>query len=186
MIQAYSPTCLICRNPHKDMTIEHIVPRALGNVHYILPKGKVCGMCNSRFSKYENSVLSSPSWLSVRKKYHNSPTSVLPGKAFRKNVELKRFLMKMFYEAMYHSRSAEFHSLDLEYLRLELCGYSDSQTKVFENKQLSEAREIPNWINRWRLRRNHISLRYYCNDHRILFEFRYRDIFNVLECNTKI
>lgn len=50
-------TCLFCSNGTSFITEEHIVPESMGNTHYILEPGVVCDQCNSRFSKFEQKVL---------------------------------------------------------------------------------------------------------------------------------
>ena len=48
----YKMRCLFCKeNSDNTKSVEHIVPEALGNKNYILPKGYVCDKCNNYFSR---------------------------------------------------------------------------------------------------------------------------------------
>ena len=47
--------CIFCKAQNAG-SLEHIVPESLGNTLYILSEG-VCGICNNRFSKFEQKAL---------------------------------------------------------------------------------------------------------------------------------
>lgn len=51
-------TCIFCDNENEATSIEHIVPESLGNEKYVIEKGKVCDVCNGKFSKFEGTALS--------------------------------------------------------------------------------------------------------------------------------
>ena len=109
--------CIFCQNIHDDETVEHIIPRSLGNIHYILPKGDVCGRCNNRFAKYEHRVLNSDVFLNERKRLNllRPNNQVIPHKL--EAEALHPFLLKMGYEAIYRSRKKIWKSFDFEVVR---------------------------------------------------------------------
>jgi hypothetical protein len=49
--------CIFCDIPNHAVSIEHIVPESLGNKHYLMPRGTVCDLCNTRFCASEKKVL---------------------------------------------------------------------------------------------------------------------------------
>jgi len=50
-------TCIFCDAENNAISIEHIVSESLGNEKYVMQRGKVCDICNSRFSKFEGKAL---------------------------------------------------------------------------------------------------------------------------------
>ena len=173
--------CIICLEPHSDETVEHIVPRALGNIHYVLRKGLVCQRCNQRFSRYENSVLNSPLWLKRRKEYGLVRNVDLKSMGPSDESTLRRFLSKILYEAMFQSRKKLVADSSLEEVRKELAGGPQSRAVIIENKALGRGSSIPGWIEAWRLKRNHIHLKYELSESFLWFELRFSDIYTILK-----
>ena len=176
--------CLICKSENNPPTVEHIIPRSLGNIHYILKKGEVCEQCNRRFAKYEYNVLNSQPWLGERKKYGLVRQDVIETSQEEPENDLRRFLCKVFIESVYHSRPNEFDSLGLELVRRELLGTSQHTFTTFKNKALSQSLPIPGWIDRFRLRRNHIELHYYQKDQMVYFQLKFAQILRILSYNS--
>lgn len=164
-------------------SLEHIVPRSLGNIHYILPKGQVCRKCNNKFARYESAVLTSARWMKTRKRHGLVRKDALPHKEHASTHDLRRFLMKVFYEAMYHSRPRVFKRLFMDEIRVELSGGVKCNCDLIRNKALKTSKPIPGWMDRWRLQRNHIYLNYSVLDKVVYFEMQYDDIFNMLKLN---
>lgn len=165
--------CIFCETPNHEETVEHIVPRSLGNLHYILPKGKVCKNCNQRFSHYENHVLSSHLFLEERRKYgllrqrNNSPGHELSSDIHQK------FLLKLGYEALFYSRKNLWQKYNFDPLiRLLLRGQSDPLFSDRPNSKL-QYKSIPRWIDRFRLRNNHLSLEYAEDQEKLFFRFQF-------------
>lgn len=90
-------------------------------------------------------------------------------------------LVKIFFEAMYASQ----HDVWLKYrdgqIRKYLNGEGDLDLELHEGKSLRGARYIPGFINRWRLRSNHISLKYMIEKNVIYFAFGFVDLHYVLK-----
>jgi len=175
--------CIICLKDHRVATVEHIVPRSLGNIHYVLPKGKVCSPCNNRFARYENAVLNSATWLKWRQEYGVAKPNLTPHKVEPTTLDLRQFYMKLCYESVYYSRPALLNQYDLTSLRQELSIGIEADCDIVRDKVLDSAKHLPQWINRWRLRNNHIYLRYKVLHGQFYFEFRYGPLSNVLIVN---
>ena len=171
-------SCIICLEKGNEATVEHIVPKALGNVHYVLPKGKICLICNQRFARYEHQVLNSSLWIKERFKYRNGAVqaSKEPGA-----MVVARFLLKIFYESLYHSRFSDFQNIDLSLIRLELIGRPVLDYKLHFERGINTGIHIPGWIDRWRLGKRGLSLRYFYSHPRLYFELVYKDLFSVIE-----
>ena len=151
--------CIFCHREHTDETVEHIIPRTLGNIHYILPKGDVCGRCNNRFAKYEQKVLNSDVFIEERRRLNLlKPTNeVIPHKLDAQ--ALHPFLLKMGYEAIYRSRKSLWKTFDFEVARSMLVDGKISP--LLEDQGLSnviQSKSIPRWLNTFRLGRNHMQL----------------------------
>lgn len=50
--------CIFCDEPNEAISIEHIIPESFGNITYLMEKSRVCDLCNSKFSKFEDKTLS--------------------------------------------------------------------------------------------------------------------------------
>lgn len=151
--------CIFCHKDHKDETVEHIVPRSLGNLHYILPKGHVCGRCNNRFAKYEQRVLNSEIFWKERKRLGllKPSNDVIPHK-LEANA-LHPFLLKMGYEAIYRSRKKLWSLYDMQVIRDMLV--DGKKSPFLEDQNLDnviESKSIPRWLNTFRLGRNGMKL----------------------------
>ncbi len=167
--------CIFCHREHTDETVEHIIPRTLGNLHYILPKGDVCGRCNNRFAKYEQRVLNSDVFLDERRRLgllkHNN--QVIPHSLGAQS--LHPFLLKMGYEAIYRSRKNLWKEYDFEVVRSMLVDGRISP--LLPDQDLSnvlESKSIPRWLNTFRLGRNHMKLLYSTtSDGRLFVHFQF-------------
>jgi hypothetical protein len=176
-------SCIICLTNDHPPSVEHIVPRALGNIHYILPKGVVCQRCNNRFAKSENAVLNSTEWYTHRESLRLiGPNSTIVPCPIQEH-HLTRLLVKMYYESLYHSRHELWHSIYLEPIR----GYLDTgqalKSKVYSNKKLSSSQPIPRLIDRWRLRANRIELSHALEKDQIHFSFTFSNLHYLLIIN---
>jgi hypothetical protein len=169
--------CIFCNSADHEETVEHIVPRSLGNLHYILPRGVVCRRCNSRFAKYENQVLSSSLFLEERRRLgllrerNDTTGTALPDSA------MARFMLKMGYEALYKSRYTLWQATDFSALRTYLV--QGAENDLFRDRSASSAvnfRSIPRWMDRFRLRNNHLRLEYAIDGDRLFFRFRFGSI----------
>jgi len=174
-------TCIICLQDDQAPSVEHIVPRALGNIHYILPKGVVCQRCNNRFSQSEQLVMNSERWLEERSKYGliSEKSTATPHQLDEHH--LIRILVIIFFEAMYHSRRPYWERLDHGRLRRYLTEGNDLNTTVYMDKSISNAKPIPRSWDRWRLRRNHLSLLYRLDTGVSWFGFSFGDLHYVLK-----
>lgn len=162
--------CIFCQREHTDTTIEHIIPRSLGNIHYILPKGKVCSQCNHRFSKYENRVLSSEAFLRERSKLNliKSNSEITAFKATRFDYQV--FLSKIAYESIHKSKP--FLMKDFDFSSIKKFCVEGRIPDFFEDKNLQEIakeKSIPKLINAFRLQNSKIWLNYIITDDQRLF-----------------
>lgn len=167
--------CIFCQQLHEDETVEHIIPRTLGNIHYILPKGDVCGKCNNRFAKYEHRVLNSDIFLQERKRLRllKPNNQVIPHPL--EAEALHPFLLKMGYEAIYRSRKKLWKGFDFEVVRQMLVNGKPSP--LLHDKDLNnvvQSKSIPRWLNTFRLGRNHMRLLYSrTEDDRLFVHFQF-------------
>jgi len=154
-------SCIICLRSHSDTTLEHIIPRSLGNIHYILPKGKVCSPCNHRFSKYENKVLSSVTFMKERGRLGIlHPTNKQKGQVL-KPAARNGFLLKMGYEGIYKSRPKLLDRYDLEPVRDYLVtGKILPFLDDHELGKVVEQKSIPRWFQAQRLKSGKMKLEY--------------------------
>lgn len=170
--------CIFCHRDHEDQTIEHIVPRSLGNLHYILPRGKVCGSCNNRFAKYEQRVLNSHPFFEERQRLglirptnETIPHDLSAG-------HLQPFLLKMGYEAIYRSRSRLWKRFEWESVAKMLV--EGRELPFLDDQDLSnvtESKSIPRWLNTLRLGNNHMKLLYSTTaDDRLFVHFHFGKI----------
>ncbi|WP_114793119.1 HNH endonuclease [Niabella yanshanensis] len=60
--------CIFCKGPSDDsVSVEHIIPKSLGNTQFILEKGWVCDKCNNYFAiKIEQPLLQMPFFMQYR------------------------------------------------------------------------------------------------------------------------
>lgn len=60
--------CIFCKDRSDDsVSVEHIIPEALGNTEHVLPPGVVCDRCNNYFArKIEGPLLQHPWFVQVR------------------------------------------------------------------------------------------------------------------------
>ena len=176
-------TCIVCLRDDQIPSVEHIVPRALGNIHYVLPKGVVCQRCNNRFSRSEHLVMNSGPWLAERKKYGLiSDKSTTTPHELQKH-HLIRMLIIIYFEAMYHSRRSEWDKMDHESLRRYLDEGRELDVEIYQDKAIVDAKPIPRWWNRWRLKNNHLSLRFRIDTSVYWFGFSFGSLHYVLKIN---
>ncbi len=172
--------CIICLREHHQESLEHIVPRSLGNIHYILRKGMVCRSCNNRFARYESAVLTSATWLKHRQAYGVAKADLKPHRPNPDLIDLRRFLIKICYESIYQSRPELLLKYNLDLLREELAIGKASKCEIITDKSIKDAKNIPGWIDSWRLGNNHIYLKYKALEGGFYFVFSYGPISNVL------
>lgn len=79
------------------------------------------------------------------------------------------------------------HDVWLKYsdgkIRNYLNGMDALDLDLYEGKKLKEALSIPRFINRWRLKRNKITLQYRAENKVIYFAFGFVDLYYVLKIN---
>ena len=169
-----SGKCIFCQSSSNFESVEHIVPRSLGNLHYILAKGTVCQPCNHRFSRFENRVLSSTLFLKERRKFNLLRIrNQLEGNDLQEN-DLKRFLLKIAFESLFKSKRKIWDQKDFtELLDLLLRG-KDSPIFTLQTDTTNLIfKSIPGWIERFRLRNNHIHLDYAEDGSKLYFQFQF-------------
>ncbi len=165
--------CIYCRQLHHDETVEHIVPRALGNLHYILRKGLVCSKCNNRFARFENEVVSSDLFLEERKARGLLRQGYDVQSGSISTMAMTRFLSKMAFESLYHSKRKIWTDYDMEPVRhLLVDGIPDKVIAPVDESQL-RYRDIPGWIERFRLRNNGLRLEYASHTSKLYFRFTF-------------
>jgi hypothetical protein len=158
--------CIICGSTTNNKSIEHIIPRTLGNIHYILAKGIVCQKCNNKFSRFESKVLSSPIFILERKKRGLLPFQYQVKEANADPFDWQRFVIKIGYEALYHSKRKMWTSLPHVPIKRFLL-YGEKSTFLVEKIHQEDFfwKSIPAWINYWRLRVNSCRIYYGKNKH---------------------
>jgi len=142
--------CIICLQEHHTESVEHIVPHSLGNIHYVLAKGKVCSNCNNRFAQFEHDVVSSTPFMKRRLKLgiiDTIPANIrkLPQKA------LQLFLLKICYESVHKSRPKLTKSGRLNEVRQAILRSQLKDTYPIDQWYNPQLR-LPNLIDHWRLR----------------------------------
>lgn len=168
--------CIICKRDHLDETVEHIVPRSLGNIHYVLPKGKVCKLCNNRFAKFEHRILNATIFFNERVKLgvtQAKSRDLIKEPDIR---DFKIFLLKIFYESIVHSRPKLLRDDRFEGIRKYLNHESNLDIEIYHDQALKECDSIPKWMNRFRLKNNQIELCYSVRQELLWFHFRYAKI----------
>lgn len=169
-------TCIICHRLHQEETVEHIIPGSLGNEYYVMPKGEVCYQCNNRFARIENKVVSSHLFLNERKKYGLVKNQDIEGNELLEE-HLYFLLVKMGYEGMYRSRKKIWEKFRWD----EVQHYLNKRISLepLNDRSLPanvKFRSIPGWIDRFRLRNNHLTLEYGIVDERLYVRFQYGKI----------
>ncbi len=166
--------CIFCSSQDNFESVEHIVPRSLGNLHYVLAKGTVCANCNNRFAHFENRVLSSHLFLQERKKHHllRARNQVQSGEL--KAIDMQKFLLKMAYESFYKSKRKVWNHMEFtEILEFLLEGKNNPRFAVQPDSRNLTFKAIPGWVDRFRLSRNHLKLEYANVDERWYFRFQF-------------
>jgi hypothetical protein len=64
-----SQQCIFCDKDNYAESLEHIVPESFGNKLYVMEKGKVCDICNGRFSKSEGISLANSIFVMERARF---------------------------------------------------------------------------------------------------------------------
>ena len=166
--------CIFCQRTDREESVEHIIPRTLGNIHYVLAKGEVCAVCNNRFGLQEQKVLQSRIFLAERKKY-----GLLNKKADHQTIEklpvraYQIFLLKMGYEAMYKSQRKIWRIFDFSYLLDFVLKGEDHSIFTIPIEEQYSFQSIPRWLDRWRLANNHLYLGYSISPQEALY-FRFQ------------
>ena len=176
--------CIVCTSRDNPETVEHIIPRSLGNLHYVLPKGVVCQKCNARFSRFENRVLSSTTFLEERRRLgllrqrHDYAGHPLERSA------LVSFVLKMAYEGLYKSRRKIWRNLDEQILVDKLISGTDQPlfNDSVKNTPL-RFRSIPGLIEGFRLRNNNLRLLYAEHQDQIWCKFQFGRIVTTIRIN---
>jgi len=167
--------CIICESVGASESVEHIIPRTLGNIHYVLPKGIACQRCNNRFAKYEQRVLNSHEWFARRKKLGLISQKSEVETMDLQESDLLKFLVKIYFESLYASRRNVWEELNLEHLRSFLDQDTALTVEIYLGKTLNDGLPIPKWMDRWRLSRNRLSLRYLYSESVNYFAFSFVD-----------
>ena len=177
-----SNCCIFCQSSDHFETVEHIIPRSLGNLHYILPKGTVCSNCNNKFAHFENRVVSSAMFLEERRRHKLlRPRNQLKGHILEEH-DLKKFLSKMAFESLYKSQRRIWGSFDftnlIDYL---LHGRDCDGILVYKQSWITEFKPIPQWMDRFRLRNNRLYLEMANDDEILYFRFQFGQLRSTLQ-----
>lgn len=166
--------CIFCYSTDKFESVEHIVPRSLGNLHYVLPKGTVCADCNNRFAHFENKVLSSHLFLKERTKFNLLRARNQAQATELRAIDLQKFLLKMAYESLYKSKRKIWEQTDFtSLLDFLLRGKNNSLFIIQLDKTDLTFMSIPRWMDRFRLRNNHLMLEYAEENNKAYFRFQF-------------
>jgi hypothetical protein len=167
-------SCIFCQSSSNMETVEHIVPRSLGNLHYILPKGTVCHNCNNKFAWFENRVLSSTTFLSERRRFNLLRKRNQNQGNPLEDQDLKKFLLKMAFESLFKSKRRIWAQHDFtELLDFLIQGKESAIFTAPESVKALAFKPIPGWIERFRLRNNRIHLDYAEDGTRLYFQFQF-------------
>lgn len=167
--------CIICKSKTNQESIEHIVPKSLGNTHYVLQKGIICRNCNNRFSRFESRVITSKEFYSEQVRLgmsHSDPnTSRFP----LNNKDALRLTLKIGYEALFKSRKAIWEKMPHQTIRnFLLRGESLNEFIMEKSPEDFTFITIPGWLDRWRLKMNHTEILYgRANKGESCIKFRY-------------
>ncbi len=149
-----SEACIFCNSAITPPSIEHIIPASLGNVHYVLARGSVCRQCNQKFGKFENAVLSSREFQKYRNQQLEDKVHDL------RRSDLTRFLLKMGYESLYHSKRRIWSKYDFTFLKETLVIGKNHNWEILWAPNHHQYKPIPGWLDRLRLSTIRIDLRY--------------------------
>ncbi|NNF34766.1 MAG: hypothetical protein HKN68_11680 [Saprospiraceae bacterium] len=171
-----SATCIICNQVHYNETVEHIIPGSLGNEYYVMPKGEVCYQCNNRFARVENKVVSSHVFMDERKKYGLVKNPDLQGNTVL-DKDLYFLMVKMGYEGMYRSRKKIWDKFRWDEVRQYLIKRNPYDSLKDRSLPANvQFKSIPGWLDRFRLRNNHLTLEYAEVDERLYIRFQFGKI----------
>jgi hypothetical protein len=133
-------------------------------MHYILAKGIVCRNCNNRFSRFESKVIASEIFQNERKKLGAPIINLNKQISPIRKIDALRFTIKIGYEALYKSKRNIWNNLSHTTIT-EFLLHGSLPTPFFDQINIDEFNfhSIPKWINKWRLRLNHIEILYGIN-----------------------
>lgn len=168
--------CIFCGEINREESVEHIIPRTLGNIHYILGKGEVCRRCNNKLGLEEQKVLSSDLFLQERKKYGLIQKRMEAMNDYPPSQSMQVFLLKMGYESLYKSKRKVWKDQDFTQL-LDMINRGKNNELFLEKPVIDDRwKPIPGWMDRLRLRNSHLSLDYLIDDKRLYFRFQFGTI----------
>ena len=166
--------CIFCGTDDGAETVEHIIPQSLGNVHYLLPKGCVCHQCNNRFARFENKVVSSEEFIAERKRLGAIDANIEQRVNELRREDMIKFLLKMGYEGLYHSRKEIWKKYSWTGLKdILVKGYPSDGYAINDPNDPVRYKPIPRWLDRFRLRNNHLLLEYGTDASGIFVRFQY-------------
>lgn len=166
--------CIICQQEHRSETVEHIVPRSLGNIHYVLRKGLVCSNCNNRFARFEHEVVTSEPFMRRRLKLGVIKEVPIEAKKLT-HKSLQLFLLKVFYESVHKSKPHLLKSHDIDHVRNSLLRAHVRNDHPMEQHYQPKER-LTNLIDHWRLSGAGIKLYLDETPSGFKFTFVYADI----------
>lgn len=166
-------TCIICLRQDRTPTIEHIIPRSMGNLHYILTKGQVCQKCNNRFARFEHAVLNSSPFLQTRIWYGAISSENERAIQELRHSDLQMFLIKIAFESIYKSKRQLIDRYKLQRLRAILNKEQEAPHIRIEQTPLLNKKPIPNLIHRLRLRSIGVGLYYEVKENSLFFSLFY-------------
>jgi hypothetical protein len=144
--------------------------------------GVVCASCNNRFGLIENRILSSEPFINERKRLGLLKEGHPEVPIETKDDDLRRFVLKMGYEALWKSRRCVWNKLDhrsiLDYL---LAGIALQNVSTKKPDKL-RFQSIPGWVNKYRLQNNRIYLEYSMANEAVFVRFQ----FGRLTCSTSL
>lgn len=144
--------CIFCQKQNEAKSIEHIVSEGLGNKKYAMPKETVCDVCNSKFSKFEDTALSKSILLMERarngiatKKGKNAKGKIndikIEGRNFGKNqIRVSGFIPENYdptdntYQIRVQSFSKSESATSKLLLKMALESIYFSQNSIYKNK----------------------------------------------------
>ena len=130
--------------------------------------------------------MNSRPWLEERQRLLQFNRTIQPLHDVEPEHDLKLFLIKILFESIHKSRPQFVSQIQGEKLRKAILGKGLDQFSVINDKVIKGARPIPRWIDRIRLKLNHLSLGFQVTEERIFFEFQFGRIFRVLVYKKEI